>query len=127
MGTVQTPTCKMQSCQEVGTLSHELIFCIKNDDVGYKLLKCLQVYIPNIDAEGVLRLDHGPMEEDLSLPVTLITAIVLSSIWKQREAGSAIQAYKVRAEIEQYINLLRTSRLQNTVTLLQDMLQNMFN
>ena len=127
MGTIRSPICKMQGCQEVGTLSHELIFCAKNNDVGVNLLNCLQQYVPGIDAEAALRLDHGLIAENLSLPLTLITAIVLHSIWKEREQGSAILSYKIRAELEQYINLLRTSRLANTATLLQEMLEKMSN
>ena len=57
----------MQGCQEEGTLSHELIYYEKNDDVGLKLLRCLQLYIPGLDAEAALRLDHGAIEEEPQL------------------------------------------------------------
>ena len=117
----------MLGCQEEGTLVHELIKCTKNDGVGTRLLHCLQLYVPDIDAQAVLRLDHGEVDEGLSLPLTLMTGIVCNSVWKERDSGVAIQSYKVRADIEQYITLLRTSRLQNAVALLYEMSQNMFN
>ena len=55
-----------------------------NDDVGVKLLHCLQVYVPGLNAEAVLRLDHEAVDDELSLP--LLTAIVLNSVWKERES-----------------------------------------
>ena len=116
----------MQGCPESGTLVHELLHCSKNDGVGYKLLSCLQHYIPGLHAEAALRLEHGNVKEDMSLPLTLLTAIILSTIWKEREAGTPIRSYKVRAEMEQYINLLRTSRLSNAKAVLEDMLHLMF-
>ena len=126
MGTIRSPICKMQGCSDVGSVEHELLHCTKNDGVGLKLLACLQQYVPGLEAAAALRLDHGAVEEKLSLPLTLLTAIVLNTLWKEREAGTVVKSYKVRAELEQYINLLRTSRLNNTVTLLDEMSQTMF-
>ena len=125
MGITRSPICKMPNCQEEGSLSHELVYCAMNDDVGLKLLQCLQLYIPGLNAEALLRLDYGAVDDELSLPLTLLTAIVLNSVWKERESGG-VQAYKVRADLEQYINLLRTSRLINTGTLLEEMMLHMF-
>ena len=89
----------------------ELIYCSGNDDVGLKLIRCLQLHVPGLMADAALRLEHGDIEAETSLPVTLLTAITISYIWKEREAGARIRAYKVRAELEQYITLLRTTRL----------------
>ena len=125
MGISRSPICKMPNCQEEGSLRHELIYCAMNDNVGVKLLQCLQLYVPGLNAEAALRLDHGAVDDELSLPLTLLTAIVLNSVWKERESGG-VQSYKVRADLEQYINLLRTSRLINTGTLLEEMMMHMF-
>ena len=126
MGTISSPICKMQGCLDVGSLDHELLHCNKNDGAGHKLLVCLQQYVPGIEAGAVLRLDHGAVGHEHSLPLTLLTAIVLSTVWKEREAGTPVRCYKVRAELEQYINLLRNSRLRNTAAVLDDMSQLMF-
>ena len=126
MGTIKSPICRMQGCPESGTLVHELLHCSKNDGVGYKLLSCLQHYIPGLQAEAALRLEHGDIEVELSLPLTLVTAIILSTIWKEREVGTPIRSYKVRAEMEQYITLLRTSRINKAIATLKDMLHLMF-
>ena len=73
----------MQGCTDVGSLDHELLHCSRNDGVGHKLFACLQQHVPGLQIEAVLRLDHGALEEKLSLPLTLLTAIVLSILWKE--------------------------------------------
>ena len=80
MGTVQSSVCKMNGCDETGTQLHELLFCSKNDGVGQKLLSCLQEYVPGLHAEAALRLERGSADEDKSLPITLLTAIILSTV-----------------------------------------------
>ena len=117
----------MQGCTDVGTLDHELLYCRTNDGVGLKLLECLQQYNLGLQADGVLRLDHGHVDDDKSLPTTLLTGTVLNILWKERQAGQSIRAYKVRAELEQSINLLRTTRFTQTAAVLRDMSQIMFN
>ena len=58
-----------------------------------------------LDIERILSFDMEWVNpsEDLCLAITWLTAITLRFIWKERETGSTIQAYKVRAELEQYI------------------------
>ena len=85
-----------------------------------------QQHVPGLQAEALLRLEHGDIESDLSLSLTLLTGIILSSVWKEREAGTVVKTYKDRADLEQYINLLRTTRLTNTVAMLDDMLHLIF-
>ena len=126
MGTVRSPKCKMQDCLEDGTLQHELLHCRKNDGVGERLVRCLQHYVPNLSDVAVLRLDFANPVEELKLPLTLLTAITLRFMWKERESGSSIRAYRVRAELEQYINLLRTTRFKTATESLTNMLALMF-
>ena len=84
MGTIRSPQCKMQGCTEVGTLEHELISCSKNEGVGLRLVDCLQQYIPGLRSEDVLHLEHGHVDDELSLASTLLIATILSSLWKER-------------------------------------------
>jgi hypothetical protein len=105
---------------------HELIYCDGNDGVGLRLLQSLQLHIPDLSAAAALRLEHGDTGAETSLPVTLLTAITLNYVWKERYAGTTIRSYKVRAELEQYIALLRTSRLNNTTIKLAEMTNCMF-
>ena len=99
MGSTRSPKCKMQDCNEDGTLQHELLYCIKNNGVGHRLVACLQHYLPALQPDDVLRLDQGDTDGELPLPLALLTAITLSHIWKARESGTAVRGYKVRAEL----------------------------
>ena len=62
----------------------------------------------------------------MSLPVTLLTALTLDYIWNQRMSSSKFRAYQVRSEIEQTINLLRTSRLSDVSAKLEILANQMF-
>ena len=126
MGSTNTPTCKIQGCSEDGTLSHELISCSGNDGVGIRLIRQLQHHVPGLSVEAALRLEHGDLDAETSLQVSLLTAIILHHIWKERETGTKIRGYKVRAELEQYITLLRTTRMSSTANKLVDMNSQMF-
>ena len=116
----------MQGCDEIGTMEHELLNCSKNYGVGNLFLSCLQDCVPGLQPSGILRLEFGNPSEDLCLAITWLTAIILRFIWKERETGSTIQAYKVRAELEQYINLLRTTRFKTASNLLNNFKISMF-
>ena len=126
MGATTSPTCRMQDCPEVGTLQHELLHCVKNDGVGQSLVSCFKHYVPHLHAEAVLRLEFGNIEESLSLQLTLMTAITLRFLWKERELGSTIRTYRVRAEIELYITQLRTTRIRSAPEKLSEMLNLIF-
>ena len=126
MGTIRSADCKMQGCSETGTLVHELFTCSKNDGVGHQLLHCLQQYVPGIHYDAALRLEHGDASQDESLPLTLVTAITLQAVLKERENKTKVRSYRVRAELEQYINLLRTTRHTNTTSMLETMLNLLF-
>ena len=126
MGSTRSPKCKMQHCDEDGTLQHELLLCTKNDGVGMKLVNCMKHFQPALQLDDVLHLDHGDADDELSLPLTLLSAITLSYIWKARDKGTTIRSYKVRAELEQYITLLRTTRLATDIDKLSNMVSTMF-
>ena len=124
LGSSPTPTCKLCN-QATGSLQHELLECAHNDQVGEKLLTCLQLHMPSLSAASLLRLEFS-CSDDKELPVTILTAATLKHVWKERSASSRVRAYKVRAEIEQTINLLRTTRLGNTSTILETLSRQMF-
>ena len=48
MWTVQSSVGKMNGCDETGTQVNELLFCSKNDGVGWTLLSYLQEYVPGL-------------------------------------------------------------------------------
>ena len=125
LGATLSPTCKLCK-QDSGSLQHELLDCNLNDNTGQLLLTTLQTHIPLLTAASLLHLEFSNLEEKMHLPATMLTAVTLSCIWKERTTSSRVQAYKVRSELEQTINLLRTTRLANASEDLQTMIDQMF-
>ena len=125
LGSSPSSSCKL--CKQVtGSLKHELLECSYNNQIGDLLLSCLQSYQPDMSAASLLRLEFSSMESDMQLPATIITAITLGYIWKERLTSSRIRAYQVRSEIEQSINLLRTTRFGNAAISLETLARQMF-
>ena len=126
MGSTPSPLCKL--CKlEPGSLSHELISCTLNDNVGQLLLTTLQTPIPSLTSANILCLEFPTLDSKLHLPATLLIAVSLSTIWKERTTNSRVRAYQVRSELEQTINLLRTTRLVPSSEELRTMVGQMFN
>ena len=125
LGYSPSALCKQSKLVTV-SLQHELLECSHNDHVGEHLLGCLQTYVPGLSAATLLRLEFTSLDENMELPTTIITAVTLGYIWKARLTSSRIRAYHVRSELEQTINLLRTTRLVNTSTSLKTLANQMF-
>ena len=122
-----SPSALCKQCKQVsGTLKHELIECPQNDHAGEQLLSCLQLYMPGLTADSLLRLEFSNLDVNMELPCTIITAVTLGYIWKERLTSSRIRSYQFRSEIEQSINLLRTRRLAYTATSRDTLVSQMF-
>ena len=94
------PYCKAQGITDVvEDLSHALITCQANDNVGTMLIELLRVFLPRLEVESLLRLDLH-LEHDLELPIVLFLTTVLNSIWKLRQPGNKVQKYLVRSELD---------------------------
>ena len=125
MGASPSPMCKL--CKtETGSLQHELLECSFNDNTGQRLLSTLQLYMPNMTANSLLHLSLADLDADKQLSSTILIAATLSCIWKERSTSSRVRTYQVRSEIEQTINLLRTTTLYNTAETLNTLLGQMF-
>ena len=126
VGASPSPLCKLCK-QETGSLQHELIECTFNDNAGRLLLNCLQTTIPNLSAETLLRLEFANLENDMQLPTTMLVAATLGCIWKERNINSRVCIYQVRSQLEQSVNLLRTTRLTPAAETWNTFLNQMFN
>ena len=113
-------------CPAPGTLQHELIDCDFNVGVGHKLLSSVQVDSPNCTASQLIRLEIGDIPDDKKLPTIILIATTLRHLWLKRTSSSRVQAYQVRAELEQTINMLRTSRLSTVADPLNTIKDQMF-
>ena len=92
MGVSLSSLCKV--CKAAtGTMVHELLVCPHNDNIGQELLTALQAHIPSISEESLLRLEFSNLDPDLQLPITILTAVTLNYLWKERITGSTVRAY----------------------------------
>ena len=94
--------------------------------VGHLLLTCLQEHLSPCTAAKLLRLELGNLSEDKKLPFIILIATTLRHLWLQRTSLSRVRTYQVRAEIEQTINLLRTSRLRTVADQMNTLKDQMF-
>ena len=118
-------SCTMLGCTVVvcEDLPHALILCDANNGVGYRVLRCMQNYLP--DAESALRLELN-VEEDLQLPLVWLLASVFLAIWKLRLDKARVQLYEVRAQLEAKVNLLRETRFRHSAEILDQLVENYF-
>ena len=82
--------------------------------------------MPSLKAESLLQLQFMDLEANMKLPITILIAVTLSCIWKERSNSSRVRAYQVRSEIEQTIAMLRTTRFATDASLLSTILETMF-
>ena len=82
--------------------------------------------MPSLTAESLLHLQFMDLEANMKLPITILTAVTLSCIWKERSNSSRVRAYQVRSELEQTIAMLRTTRFATDASLLSTILETMF-
>ena len=125
MGANLSPICKLCK-QDTGSLQHELLDCNLNDNTGQLLLSTLQSHIPSLTSASLLHLEFSNLEEKKHLPATILTAVTLSCIWKERTTSSKVWAYQVRSELEQTINLFRIARPGSASADLQTTIDQMF-
>ena len=125
IGASPSDLCKLCTTDR-GTLEHELISCSYNANTGYQLVTCLQNYIPTLTAKSLLHLELANLDDSMQLPLTILAAVTLGSIWKQRTTNSRVCAYQVRSQLEQAVNLLRTTRLSDAAETLKSLQDQMF-
>ena len=125
IGASPSDLCKLCTT-ETGTLEHELINCSHNGNTGLSLVTCLQTHIPTITAQILLHLELVHLDTSMQLPMTILVAVTLGCIWKMRSTNSRVCAYQVRSQLEQAVNMLRTTRLSDAAETLKTLQDQMF-
>ena len=92
---------------ETEDLDHALISCPANNRVGIAILECLPQC--RLQGQDVLRLQLA-IEGEQELPVVWFLAAAWSTIWGYRSAGRRIELYRIRADLEAKVSLLRETR-----------------
>ena len=101
--------CTLCDANAIGDLTHSLITCSYNGEVGQFLLDRLHHVLPNLLPHQVILLNFD-VEHDKQLPLVYLIASVLSQVWECRGQKKACQLYSVRATLEAGLNILRKSR-----------------
>ena len=109
-----SPVCKAPGCTgEVGEdLVHAFVTCSGNMGVGMAVLDSVSSFVNGMTEEQALRLQFES-EETSELPVVWFLAVSWTAIWEARLLGKRPELYRVRADLEAKISLLRETRLFN--------------
>ena len=97
--------------QEVEDTRHALYLCPHSMVAGHALLGYVQKMVPNITPEDTLKLNIGAglqAEEELATVCMLATGWMY--IWEARVDKKQVTLFKMRAELEAIITILRKSR-----------------
>ena len=100
--------CKLCSSDVIEDLSHALIECSANDQIGEQIVsvatRCSTNDWPKIIT---LQMELDPSTE---LSVVWFLAVAWHSIWKSRSSSRRPERYRIRAELEAKVSLLRETR-----------------
>ena len=117
MQNVRSDQCTHCDLQAVGDLAHCLILCPYNNGVGEFLLNKLSLLIPNISPTQVVHLDLDV--QDKQLPLLYLPGTILQEIWTYRKEKKPCHLISIQATLEASINILRKSRHNAAVYLLE--------
>ena len=98
--------CKL--CVENAQELHALIRCPANQGIGEAVLLCLPIQ-NDVQDQHVLQLQLD-LDSPLELPAVWFLAAAWSSLWESRKIGRRPELYKVRADLEAKVSLLRRTR-----------------
>ena len=102
-----TPTCSMCPSGSIEDRVHALLGCSYNGEVS--------------TANDIVNLNLE-IAEPMTFPLIWSLALVLSLVWQFRVARRNITLYSIRAEVEARIKILRKSRFQERVQIIETLL-----
>ena len=90
---------------------------------GLALLGQVQQLVPALTPEAALRLELGPdLDEDQELALVTLLACGLKYIWETRLERKQVQVFKMRAEAEARVSILRKTRYSASGDIMNDMI-----
>ena len=98
-------------------LQHGLVSCPGNGGLGHAVLKCLP-HVPGPGATIVHVLAEGADE----YPVVWFLAVAWMGIWESRRSGKRPELYRIRADLEAKVSLLRKTRYSESAELISQMI-----
>ena len=106
-------------------LAHSLVSCPANQGVGEAVLHCLPDHVKDgVQDHEVLRL-HLHLDDDLELPIVWFLAVAWNSIWESRKVRKRPELYKIRADLEAKVSLLRETRFKEAAEMITSLIINL--
>ena len=103
-------------------LVHALINCDFNHNVGKSLLNIIKTYVPSITGPSLLSLELTNLPDETEFCLTFFTSSILKIIWEKRISKSRINLFEIRATLEAKCILLRKTRFDRHVPILEELL-----
>ena len=106
-------------------LTHTFFRCSYNLEAGSNLVECGRTLIPQLSMEDILFLRLGEnLSREKELAVVSLIAFGLKFIWETRLEKKKVLLYKMRAELEARISLIRRPKFSSEGLLMEEMLFN---
>lgn len=113
----------------VETYQHLFYECIKNNESGLALLRCVQSYNSNLTQVKSLRLELTADDPFLLASISLLSS-GLELIWQNRKVKKSTALFSMRAELETAISIKRRSslrKIRESSGIMENMVENFFN
>ena len=108
-----SPSCTLCEDGVAEDLTHAFIYCRYNQEVGQKMLNCIQHLLPAVRDQGLLHLDLPGLSRDMEFPVVFLITNILMIIWNRRLSKTRISPYDIRTSLEAKCILLRKTRFES--------------
>ena len=90
--------------------------------VGSAVIDGLRHFLPDLTDQNLVRLQFTS-DESLELPTIWVLAVSWWNIWEARTAGKQPELYKIRADLEAKVSLLRETRHHtNNVVMIEEII-----
>ena len=113
---------------QVETYTHLFYECNRNSEAGEAVLRVAMAYDRNLSREKSLRLEVE-CDETFLLATMTVLATGLGFIWEMRKARKMTSLFRIRAELEAAVSVMRRSsikRLREAGNIANNMLSNFF-
>ena len=104
-------------------LYHAFFSCPSSQSVADLLLSWVQIAVPGLEFASLLRLEFGTaLEEEDQLATLCLISTGLHYMWQARAEKKVLTHYKMRAELEAMITILRKMTYNATAVKILEMI-----
>ena len=118
-----SPICRLCDDHLVEDLQHAFISCPFNREISVSLMNIISLSQPIPNMSRVLTLNFE-MEDQMEFPLVWLTSNFLRKIWDLRKEKKRCDLFRVRADLEAKVSLLRESRFSESAIIISQLLSN---